>query len=106
MAGSSIGMADWLAQHMLSCPSKKLFLVDCPGCGLQRSIIYMLKGDFAASWHIYPPGIFVVATLIALLLHLIFKFSNGALVLKCLFITTTIVMAINYIYKITTNQII
>ncbi|MBS1779078.1 MAG: DUF2752 domain-containing protein [Bacteroidetes bacterium] len=96
----------WLQGHLLSCPSKSLFGIDCPGCGLQRSLIELLKGDFAASWHVYPPGIFALATLMVLLLHLIFKFRNGAVILKYMYIVTAAVITVNYIYKINTHQLI
>lgn len=99
-------IVNWLQAHMLSCPSKQIFYIDCPGCGLQRSLIDLLKGNFAASWRVYPPGMFAIATLIVLLLHLIFKFRNGAVVLKYMYIVTVTVITVNYIYKITTNQLI
>ncbi|MGS0524465.1 DUF2752 domain-containing protein [Zobellia nedashkovskayae] len=31
---------------MLPCLNKKLFGIDCPGCGLQRSIVLFFKGRF------------------------------------------------------------
>ena len=96
----------WLEHHMLSCPSKKLLTIDCPGCGLQRSVVALLKGDIANSWHIYPPGIFIVATVIFLLLHLSFGYRHGAAILKCLYFGTAVIIIANYIYKITTNQLI
>ena len=99
-------LVDWLEQHMLRCPSKKWMHLDCPGCGLQRSIMAMLKGDIAGSVNVYPPGILVVATTVMLMLHLVFKFQQGAVVLKFLYIVTTLVIVLNYIYKIFTNQLL
>lgn len=96
----------WLEQHMLQCPSKKMFAVDCPGCGLQRSIIDLLRGDIAASWDVYPPGIFIVITIIILVSHLLFGVRYGALMLKMLFIITISVITINYIYKIANHQLL
>ena len=29
-----------------SCPSQTIFHVDCPGCGLTRSLIYLAHGDW------------------------------------------------------------
>lgn len=96
----------WLEEHMLTCPSKKVMVIDCPGCGLQRSVICLLKGDIQASWDVYPPGMFVIATLLLLGLHLLFGFKHGALMLKIFFILTISVMVINYIYKITNHQLL
>ncbi|MDR3681508.1 MAG: DUF2752 domain-containing protein [Flavipsychrobacter sp.] len=94
-----------LERHMLQCPSKALLHVDCPGCGLQRSLIALLRGNLGQSWHIYPPGIFMVALLILLCLHLLFGFRHGAKVLIYFFAGTSFIVVINYIYKIITHQL-
>lgn len=96
----------WLEQHLLTCPSKKMFFLDCPGCGLQRSILLLIKGDFYASWQLYPPTVFIIFTLFVLLLHILFGFRHGALILKILFIITVTVIALNYIYKILNHQLL
>lgn len=44
----------WLEQIELPCLFKKYFHVDCPGCGFQRSIIALLKGNFAESFLLFP----------------------------------------------------
>lgn len=102
----SVADITWAENYMLTCPSKKFFYIDCPGCGMQRSVWALLHGDLSASWHIYPPTLFVLATLIFLVLHLSIRFSRGAYILKILFIITIVVMAANYIYKILNHQLI
>lgn len=92
--------------YMLTCPSKKFFFIDCPGCGLQRSVWALLHGDITTSWNLYPPTLFVLTTLIFLVLHLFIGFRQGAHILKILFIITVAVMAANYIYKILNHQLI
>lgn len=96
----------WLENHLLSCPSKSYFAIDCPGCGFQRSILYLLDGDISLSWSIYPPTIFILCTVFLLLLHLVFKLQSGHIFIKFSFIITTIVIAINYIFKIINHQLI
>lgn len=96
---------NWLQAHMLQCPSKKLLHIDCPGCGLQRSVIDMLKGNLAESWQVYPPGIFLMSTWVLLIAHLIFGFRYGAFVLKILYLVSVVAIVINYAYKVYTKQI-
>jgi hypothetical protein len=36
------------------CPSALFFGVPCPGCGLTRATVAMLRGDFAAALHLHP----------------------------------------------------
>lgn len=102
----SVANTTGVEQYLLTCPSKKFFYLDCPGCGLQRSLLALIKGDIAASWNLYPPTLFVLVTLIFLLLHLTFSFKHGAYILKILFIITVAVMAANYFYKILNHQLI
>lgn len=95
-----------LEQYLLTCPSKKFLYLDCPGCGLQRSLLALFRGEISASWNLYPPTLFILFTLVFLFLHLTFSFKQGAYILKILFIITVTIMAINYIYKILNHQLI
>jgi len=106
MASAYDTCINWAEQHMLTCPSKKLMYIDCPGCGLQRGVVALLKGDIRASWNVYPPTTFIIATIIFLFLHLVFKFRNGAAIVKYLYIVAAIAIIVNYIYKIFSNQLI
>ena len=39
---------------MLPCVSKQITGMDCPGCGIQRSISLLLHGDIIESFLMYP----------------------------------------------------
>ncbi|SOD15059.1 DUF2752 domain-containing protein [Pedobacter xixiisoli] len=101
----SEGFIHWLEHHLLACPFKKLTGLDCPGCGLQRSIIALLKGDVVASFKFYPPTLAIISLTIFMLLHLKFDFKNGALIIKAMYIFITAVIIINYIYKVYHQQL-
>lgn len=52
---------------MLPCMSKQLIGLDCPGCGIQRSISLLLDGRLEDSFFMYPglfPGMFLFLFLI------------------------------------------
>lgn len=38
------------------CPSRELLGLPCPGCGLTRSMLLILRGSFAESWQLQPFG--------------------------------------------------
>lgn len=38
------------------CPSRELLGLPCPGCGLTRSVLLILRGRFAESWQLQPFG--------------------------------------------------
>ena len=89
----------WLENHLGTCFYKKNFGIECLGCGMQRSFIELLKGNIIESILLYPALIPIIFTFIFLILHLIFKYRNGALVLKISFIFTVGIMIIAYIIK-------
>ncbi|MCM4153147.1 DUF2752 domain-containing protein [Arenibacter sp. N53] len=39
---------------MLPCMNKQIFGIECPGCGFQRSISYLVDGNFIEALKIYP----------------------------------------------------
>lgn len=93
----------WLEIHQSSCFFKRFLGIECLGCGVQRAFIFLLKGEFALSFHSYPPLILFLLLVIFLFLHLIFKFHNGGTYLKYLFISTAFMVLINFIYRLTTQ---
>ena len=97
---------DRLKEHLLTCPSKYFFHIDCPGCGMQRSILALLKGDFATSFFLYPATIPIFSLLIYTALHLKFDFLKGAFIIKWGYIACTIIILAFYIYKVMNNKLI
>lgn len=106
MLASYKDIINQLESGMLTCPSKKFTNLDCPGCGLQRSVIALLKGDVAMSWQLYPPALFIIVTLLILGVHLTLNERVTLFLLKISFIITVIVMTVNYIYKIANHQLL
>ena len=100
------GFVEWLKHHMLTCPSKHFFHFDCPGCGLQRSFIALLKGNLVESLQLYPATIPIIFCLVFTALHVKFSFKHGAAIIKGVYIFAAIIIVISYFYKIFTNQLI
>jgi len=97
---------DWLNDHLLSCPVKSHFGIDCPGCGLQRSFLALLKGDVVGSFKWYPPTIPLILLFVFTGLHLKFDFHTGAKIIKIGFAGIAVLVLINYIYKVYNHQLI
>lgn len=96
----------WLEKHLLTCPSRKFLHIDCPGCGLQRSYIALLKGNVSESLHLYPAAVPILLLFLFLLTHLIVRFKNGARILTIGYIFCVVIIVVHYIYKVLTNQIL
>ena len=90
---------------MMPCFYKKFLGVECPGCGMQRSIIALLRGDFYESFMLYPALPLIITLIILLIVHLIFKLKYGAMAIKWLFVLTTAVIIISFILKLTQEKV-
>ena len=99
---SLLDITNWLQNHLLSCPFKKLTGIDCPGCGFQRSIIALIKGNLMESIHLYPAAIPLLVTALFVLFALKLKVDNRHVIKKTLYITTGGIIMISYIVKIYT----
>ena len=54
------------------CPSRLLFGVNCPGCGMTRSVLLTLGGDLRGALSVNPAGPVLVAALVLLAAQLLF----------------------------------
>ncbi|MDT0551799.1 DUF2752 domain-containing protein [Urechidicola vernalis] len=90
---------NFLERNLLSCPWKKYLEVDCMGCGMQRSVIYILKGDFEAAFYMYPAIYTLIFMFSYLLLHLKLNFKLGSKILLYLFILNALIIVTNFIIK-------
>ena len=95
-----MSLITWLENNMLPCAYKKYFGFDCMGCGMQRSFVALLKGDFIESFYYYPALVPMISMFLFLILHLIFKFKNGGTWLKYHFIFVVSIVTINFVIKL------
>jgi len=84
---------------MLPCLNKKIFGVDCLGCGLQRSIVLLSKGEFFAAFKMYP-ALYPLLTLTLFLgLNFYVKFKNDMYIKIALILITLLTIIVSYIIK-------
>ncbi len=84
---------------MLPCMSKKLFGIECLGCGTQRAFVLLLKGEFVEAFKMYPPIYTLVILFLFIFLHLIDKSRNYTRIVISLAIINLIVMIVSYAIK-------
>jgi len=85
---------------MLPCLNKKLFGVDCMGCGLQRALALIFKGEFVAAFQMYPAIYSLITLFLFIGLNIFFKFKNSNNVIAALAILTVATIIISYSIKI------
>ena len=93
-----MGFIRFLENNLLSCPWKEMGL-ECTGCGLQRAVIHLLKGEFTLAFMMYPAIYTLMAMFVFLGIHLKFNFEHGARILKWLFVLKLAVIFVHYIIK-------
>lgn len=84
----------------MPCLNKKLFGVECPGCGLQRSVDLLLHGEFLAAFKMYPAIYPLLLLLVSLVLNVLIKssYTRKAITLTGIISASAIIM--NYIFKL------
>jgi len=91
---------NWLEEHLQPCVYREILGFECPGCGMQRSLIELLKGNFIQSLKLYPALIPIIILFIFLILHIAFNLKKGANILKYMFIGNISIIMISYFIKL------
>ncbi|MDT0644789.1 DUF2752 domain-containing protein [Zunongwangia sp. F363] len=84
---------------MFPCLNKKLFGLECYGCGAQRSLALLLKGNYTGAFHMYPAIYTLLILLGFLVLNLFFKFKYDYTIKIGLIILNAFIIVGSYFYK-------
>ncbi len=90
-----------LEKYMIPCLSKSLFGIECLGCGTQRALLLLLKGEFTAAFYMFPAIYTTVIFFFFLAFHFLDRARNYSKIIIPLAILNTVIMIIAYIYKMT-----
>ena len=84
---------------MLPCLNKKIFGVECMGCGLQRSLLLLLKGEFREAFFMYP-AIYPLLILCGFIGYTMMKpFEKDWIIKVSLSVITILTIIVNYCIK-------
>lgn len=90
-----------LEEYMLPCFSKTFFGFTCLGCGLQRSFLLLIHGDFFGAFKMYPAIFTLILLFFTVCLSLVVKFKNSKKIISRLAYINLTLMIINYLIKLT-----
>lgn len=88
-----------MEECMLPCMNKQLFGIECPGCGTQRAIAFLLEGEFYEAFKIFPAIYTLVFFFAILLLHFIDRKRNYSKWIATLAVINGLIMIISYLIK-------
>lgn len=88
-----------MEKYMLPCLTKKYLGVECLGCGIQRSLAFLIQGDFQAAFFMYPaiyPMLLLGGTILT---NMFFPLKYATKLIWILAIITASAMIGNYVIK-------
>lgn len=96
-------MFEWLESHQLPCLFKAIWGIECPGCGFQRALLFLMRGEWLASACTWP----ALLPLLAFILLAVLKISGvkkitGDLIKNVGFVCLIIIL-ISYLLKLMIN---
>ena len=89
-----------MEEFLLPCLNKQLFGFDCLGCGAQRALVMVFKGEFISAFRMYPAIYTILLLLLFLLVNLFVKFRGDWHVKAGLIILNVVIIITAYIYKV------
>lgn len=84
---------------MVPCLNKKIFGVDCPGCGTQRALVLIADGEFVAAFHMFPAIYTTILLFVFIGLHFLDRSHKYHKLIIGLAIVNAVITIIAYIYK-------
>jgi len=89
-----------MEKYMLPCFSKQLFGLDCPGCGSQRALFLVLRGEFSLGFEMFPAIYTSILFFVFLALQLLNRSRDYTKALIALAIGNGLLIFVSYLYKI------
>jgi hypothetical protein len=87
-------------QYMLPCFSKKLFGIECFGCGTQRAFFLIIDGQFKNAFFMFPPIYTTIVFFVLVFLNFTDKSRNYHKLLISFAIINAVLMVCNYFFKL------
>ncbi|WP_400080124.1 DUF2752 domain-containing protein [Winogradskyella sp. R77965] len=89
-----------LEDYMLPCINKKYFGFECMGCGLQRSVVLLIKGQFADAFLMYPAVYTIIALFGFLIVNHFKNFKSGNKIIIILALLNVFTIISSYLLKL------
>ena len=90
--------------YMLPCLNKKLFGVDCLGCGIQRALNLLIHGEFIAAFKMYPAIYTLLFLALIIVLNFFYKIKYAQRIISILAVINVLIIVVSYLIKM--NQLI
>lgn len=89
-----------MEEFMLPCLNKKIFGIDCLGCGMQRATALLFRGEFVAAFKMYPAIYSLIALAVFLMLTLFIKIRFSEKIKLGLIVLNVVIIIVSYLMKV------
>jgi hypothetical protein len=86
--------------YMIPCLTKKLFGIECFGCGFQRSLLLVFKGEFVSAFNMYPAIYTLMLFAGFLVLNMFYKIKFAEKIKLILVVLNVAIIVTSYLIKI------
>ena len=86
--------------YLLPCINKKILGFECMGCGMQRSLALILRGDLIDAFFMYPAIYSLIAFFGFIIINAFKNFKNSNKIILILAVTNVILILGNFIIKL------
>jgi len=91
-----------IESYMLPCLNKKMFGLDCPGCGMQRALLHVSKGNFSDAFNLYPAIFTLILLFVFIGINFFYKFKHAYKIKVGLIVLNASIIVITYTTKMLT----
>jgi hypothetical protein len=85
--------------YLLPCINKKIFGIECLGCGIQRATVLLFRGEFIAAFKMYPAIYTLILLLGFLIVNIFVKFKYDKKIKIALILINIAIIVISYALK-------
>jgi len=86
--------------YLIPCVNKKIFGIECLGCGMQRAAVLFFKGEWAAAFYMYPAVYTIMLLLLVVLINFFFSFPYARKVKFFLIYLNVLIIVGSYFLKL------
>lgn len=88
-----------MEKYMLPCMFKKIFGINCIGCGIQRSLSLLMNGEFAKAFTMFPAIYTTILFFLSIGFYLIDPKHRNPKMVIFFAISNAVIMITSYVYK-------
>ncbi|WP_405572380.1 DUF2752 domain-containing protein [Winogradskyella sp. Asnod2-B02-A] len=89
-----------IEDYMLPCLNKKYLGFECMGCGLQRSVALILKGQFVDAFIMYPAIYSIIALFGFIIINSFKNYKSGTKIITILAVANVAIIIGSFLLKL------